>query len=234
MAGYLALGLQTAYYFAPADLIAVFYVGRLTVVAWQHLHITAKSFAVALLTLVLMQDLSLSAFRMYEMKNVIHAKSEMGSMIEGRYQSAPQSVRRIYFPFTQPVHMMELGAYLNYHGVPMQHTDVEMSYSGAVMMIGKAVKKDGPCVSGKPLICHAGSVPEPGDLVVVLPDDFAQSDDLNLYRQPGTEPLLSYAPYPSIPDSLKPFVYPLRVISPECRLGPLPDGFLHASVTAWK
>lgn len=234
MAGYLALGIQTAYYFAPVDLVAVFYLGRLTVFAWQNLHIAARSFAVALLALVLIQDVSLSGFRMYEMKNVIHAKSELGSIIEGRYQSSPQSVKRIFFPFAQAVHMMELGAYLNYRGVPMQRNGSELADSGAVMMIGKALKGDGPCVSGKPLLCHSGSAPEPGDIVVVLPDDFAQNDELNSYRQPGTEPLFSYGPHPPIPDSLKPLVYPLRVISPEFVHGPLPDGFLHASVTVWK
>ena len=234
MAGYLALGMQSAYYFAPADLIAVLYVGRITVLAWQHLHISGKSFAVTLLAFVFIQDLSLSAFRMYEMKNVIHAKSEMGSMIEEHYQDSSQSVQRIFFPFTPATHMMEFGAYLSYRGVPMERENSGMANSGTVTMVGRAVKKDGPCVSGKPLICHTDAAPNPGDLVVVLPDDFAQTDELNLYKQVGKQPLFSYDPYPSIPNPLKSFAYPLRVISPEFFHGPLPDGFLHASVTVWE
>lgn len=233
MAGYVLLGMQTAYYFAPADLIAVLYIGRLTILAWEHLNVGAKSFVVVLSLVVLLQDLSLSAFRVYEMKNVVHAKAEIGSMIEQRYEKSPQSVRRIFFPFTQTVHIMELGAYLSYRGVPIERTVAGAAGTGTVMMVGKTVKKDGPCVSGKPLICHWGEGPEPGDLVVVLPDDFTQSDELSVYRQQGADPLFSYSPRPPIPDSLKPVVNPLHVISPEFFRGPLPDGFLHASVTLW-
>ncbi len=233
MASYLAIGMQSAYYFAPTDLIAVLYIGRFTILAWKHLNLGIKSLAVVLLAVILVQDVSLSAFRMYEMKNIVHAKAEVGSVIEEHFQSFPQSVKRIFFPFTPNVRMMELGAYLSYRGVPMERSSGGVS-SGTVMMVGKAVKKDGPCVNGKPLVCHSGVAPEPGDFLVVLPDDFAQTGELNSYRQPGTELIFSYNPYPSIPDSLRPIVNPLRVISPEFFDRPLPDSFLHTSVSIWK
>jgi hypothetical protein len=234
MAGYVVLGLQSAYYFAPADIIAVLYVGRLMLLGWANMKGGAQSCATVLLAMVFIQDISLSSFRLYEEKNVVRAKAEIGSVIEQRFQSSPQNVRRIFFPSTETVHMMELGAYLTYRGVSIERISGGEAGTGAVMMVGESVKKDGPCVSGKPLLCHPGAEPEPGDLVVMLPDDVTQSGELKSHRQPGTEPLFSYSPWPPIPDFLMPFVRRLHVISPEFFNKPLPDGFLHASVIVWE
>ena len=101
-AGYLALRAQTAYFLAPVDLIAVLYLGRLAILSMENMGLGTRLCALALLSLVLLQDLSLSAFRMYERKNVIHAKAEIGRVIKARYDSDPQYVKRLFFPFTRP------------------------------------------------------------------------------------------------------------------------------------
>jgi hypothetical protein len=105
--------------------------------------------------------------------------------------------------------------------------------TGSVLLVGKAVQKDGPC-GYRAFVCHPESAPEPADLVVVLPDDSTPTDELNLYRQEGTGPLFSYHPRPSIPGWLRPYVNRLHVVSPVYAHKQLPDLWLNASVTAWK
>ena len=75
---------------------------------------------------------------------------------------------------------------------------------------------------------------DPGDLVVVLPDDLTRTDELNSYRQEGTGPLFSYDPRPSIPRWLRPYVNRLHVVSPVFAHEQLPDAWLSASVSVWK
>jgi len=230
-AGYLALRLQSAYYLAPADLIAVLYLGRLAILSIDNMGVVTRSCALALLSLVLLQDLSLSTFRMYEAKNVIHAKAEIARAIKARYESDPQNVKKLFFPFAQPFHLLEFASYLNYIGVPMEGGGSVAA--GNVLMVGKAVQKDGPC-GYRTFVCHTGSIPDHGDLVVVLPDDPALTDELNLYRQEGVEQLFSYYPRPAIPRWLQPYVKHLHVVSPEFAHDQLPDFWLNASVTVWK
>jgi hypothetical protein len=230
-AGYLALRMQSAYFLAPADLIAVLYLGRLAILSIDNMSRLTRWCVLALLALVVLQDLSLSAFRMYERKNVIHAKAEMARAIKARYQNDPQSVKRLFFPFAIPFHMMEFASYLNYIGVPVEGAG--SSATSNVMMVGKNIHQDGPC-SYRTFVCHPGNRPDPGDLVVVLPDDVTNTPELNSYRQEDTRPLLAFDPRPSIPHWLRPYVNPLHVVSPIFAHSQLPDFWLHASVSLWK
>jgi hypothetical protein len=246
-AGYLILRMHSAYYLAPVDLIAVLYLGRLAMLSAKSMSRAASLAVLALLTLILLQDLSLSAFRMYETKNVIHAKSQIGRLIEARYQSGPHNSMRLFFPFAHPYNMMEFAAYLNYLGVPTEFA-VDLDYLGVraerapagifatapVAIAGRAIQKDGPCVVDRPFVCHSAGQPERGDLVVVFPDDSTRADGLILYRQGGTEPLFSYHPYPSIPQLLIPYMSRLHVLSYVFFYHPLPDRWPNASVTVWK
>jgi len=94
------------------------------------------------------------------------------------------------------------------------------------------MRKDGPCVGYRTLICHAATTPDSGDLVIVLPDDNVSLADVTPYESQG-ELLFSYKS--GIPQWVHPFIRHLRIVSP----GPLTqkalrDGWLHASVTTWK
>jgi hypothetical protein len=229
--GYLALRFQSAYYLAPVDLIAVLYLGHLAILSMENKGAGTRFCALVLLSVVLLQDLSLSTFRMYERKNVIHAKVEIGHLIKARYDSDPRNVQRLYFPFSRSFHLLEFASYLNYIGVPMEGAGHVATSN--VMMVGKAIQKDGPC-GYRTFVCHPGSAPVRGDLVVVLPDDSTVTDELNSYRQEGVEPLFSYRPRPSIPRWLEPYVKRLHVVSPTFAHDHLPEYWLNASVTVWK
>lgn len=234
VASYLVLRMQAAYYFAPVDLIALLYLGHLAILSRKNMGLGTKLCAVAVLILILLQSLPLSAFRMYERKNVIHAKAEMGRAIEAQYESGPQNVKRLFFPFASPNRIMEFGAYLNYRGVPTERVPDDTPTTGKVVMVGKAIRADGPCMRGKPLVCRAGRSPDPGDLIVVLPDDLTQTDELNSYGQDSSQLLFSYRPRPSIPRWLRPYVNHLHVVSPAFAHDPLPDLWLNASLNLQK
>ena len=75
---YVALGMESSYYLAPVDLIAVLYTGRVAILSLSGVGLRTKLVAVSILLLVCTQDLALSAFRVYERKNVVHGKALVG------------------------------------------------------------------------------------------------------------------------------------------------------------
>jgi hypothetical protein len=232
--GYLGLGIPTAskHYTAPVDLIALLYVGRLASLSAAKMHLWGKLAALALLLAVVLQDVSLSAFRVFESKSVIHAKGEIAQVVLARYQNAAGDIRRLFFPFASPYIIMEFAYYLDYRGVPVEGIMDTAGGLNSVSVVTRARTKDGPCVNYSNLICHAAATPGQGDLVIVLPDDNQSLADIASYRAQG-ELLFSYEP--GIPQSLYPFVRSLPIVSPpEVTIKELRDGWLHASVTAWK
>ena len=163
LVGYLILRINAGYFLAPADIIAVLYLGHLALLSAKNMGHAHRVCVLALLILVVLQDLSLSAFRMYERKNVIHAKAEMGQAIKRLYQSNPQSVKKLFFPFSQPYRIMEFASYLNYLGIPVEQVSSSSVPDSSVVIVGKVVEMDGRC-SYRTFMCHPGRRPDPGDL----------------------------------------------------------------------
>jgi len=232
-AGYLCLGMFSTNYLAPVDLIAVLYVGRFAILSGEKMRLWSKVAAFILLFAVLLQDVSVSAFYVFERKNVTHAKAEIASVVEARYQGGAGNVQRIFFPFARPKLLMDFASYLDYRGVPVERATVESSGLDSIVLVSKTATKDGPCVVYESLMCHADSRPGLSDLVIVLPDDDASLADINPYGIRG-ELLFSYKPRPRIPQWLYPFVRRLHFASHVFEDRELPDNWLHASVTAWK
>jgi hypothetical protein len=233
LAAYLILRMNAGYFLAPADIIAILYLGHLTLRAMKDMSRGRKLCALAVLMIVVVQDLSLSAFRMYERKNVIHAKVELGQAIKARYEKNPQDVKKLFFPFSKPFHVMEFVSYVNYIGVPVEAVPPGSVASRSVVIVGTAFQTVGPC-GYRTFVCHPGSRPDPGDLVVVLPDDFTTLDELNSYRQESSSQVFSYHPSPSIPQWLIPSRNSLHVVSPIFSQNELPDFWLNASISLSK
>jgi hypothetical protein len=233
LTGYLILRMNSGYFLAPADIIAVLYLGRLTILSLKDMGRGLRLCATVLVILVVLQDLSLSAFRMYERKNVIHAKAEMARVIKARYERNPQDVKRLFFPFAGAFPVLEFVSYLNYIGVPVEEVQAGPAGSSSVVIVGKMFHTVGPC-GYRTFVCHPGDRPEPGDLIVVLPDDSTQIGALNSYRQSAAEELVSYHARPSISRWLKTYVEHLHVVSPIFSQSQLPDSWLDASVTVSK
>jgi hypothetical protein len=225
--GYLVLGISAAakHYSGPIDLVALLYLGHLTL-STTKLQFWHKPIALALLVVIMLQDFWLTAFGLFAQKSVVYAKGEIAQVIQARYQNA--GVRRLFFPFARPYWIMEFASYLDYQGIPVEGlTDA----ADGVSVVSGAMTKDGPCVNYRDLICHAAAKPSAGDLVIVLPDDNQSLADLTPYL--AGEPLFSYEPI--IPQWALSFIKKLPLAaSPDNTQPEFRDGWLHASVTVWK
>jgi hypothetical protein len=246
--GYVKLSIFEVYYLAPVDLIAVLYIGRFAVLSWKWIRSWSKV-AVALLAFVVMfHDILVSAFVLYERKNVIHAKAEIASIVETQYRRATGKALKLFFPYAGGYAIKEFGAYLSSRGITVEGVDDETSAPKSVVLAearrtriknapGRPAE-DGPCVGWVTMPCQLLDGPAPGDLVIVLPDDEVSLAEISVYRENG-ELLWFSKPYPPIPiwlhwvfDSLR--RWPLGAESRYNRDYSLPDRWLDASVTLWK
>jgi hypothetical protein len=231
-AAFLFLRMFASYYLAPVDLIAVLYVGHFGVLSWRRTQIYKKIAMATLVSALLVFEVLLSTFCVYEDKNVVHGKAETALAIQTHLQS-PGSIRRLYFPFTSPVLIMQFVSYLNYRGVAVEGVASRPTEANAVVVIGRSIAKDGPCVDYATPICHPGTRPAPGDLVIVLPDDEVPESQAASYRAPK-DLVASYEPRPRIPPWLSPVFDRLRIVSPHSVRVAVPDRWLDASVATWR
>jgi hypothetical protein len=234
---YYYLGIFNAWYLAPADLIAVLYVGRLGVLSWKKMGSWNKAAASILVFTVLIQDVSLSALAVFERKNVIQAKVKVARVIQTQYWNDGGNALRLFFPFATPYVIMEFASYLSYRGVPVEGAEAEPNELNNVALATSGVAEDGPCVEWRSLRCHTVKGPDRGDLVIVLPDDEASLAEASAYRAQG-ELLFSYEPRPRMPQWLRSLVRNLvgnlRMTLPIFVHKTLPDRSMDASVTLWR
>jgi hypothetical protein len=231
-AGYLGLGMFAAYYLAPVDLIAVLYMGRLAVLSAAKWYLWGKLAVLVIISSILIQDVALSAFRIFEQKNVIHVKGQIAEVVQAQYRYSAGKPQKLFFPFASPYMIMEFASYLGYLGVSVEGAPNALGKTNDMMMAARATTGDGPCISYRSFICHAASMPDPGDLVIILPDDNPSLAEVALYRE-RADILFSHETH--VPKWLYPFIRILRIASP----GPpvqkdLPDGWLYGSATMWK
>jgi hypothetical protein len=229
---FLYLRIFAAWYLAPVDLIAVLYVGRFAVLSWKKMRSWSKIAALMVAFAVLLQDVLLSAWVVFERKNGIHAKLEIARVVETRYRSSAGKDFRLFFPLASPYVADEFAHYLNYRGVPAEGAEwwSEAVGPNGVVLATRAVAKDGPGVGWISLRDHAVSGPHSGDLVIVLPDDEGSLAEASLYRERG-ELLFSYEPRPPMPQWLYSLVGSLRMLPPFGHKAP--DRWMDGSVTAW-
>jgi hypothetical protein len=234
-----------AWYLAPVDLIAVLYVGRFAVLSWKTMRSWMKPAASMLAGTILLQNVLFSAFAVFERKNDIHAKAEIASVVKTRYRSGGGDVLRLFFPFANPVVIMEFASYLSYRGVPIKGPVGAIGRRNSVVLTTPALAKDERCwPDGPDFMCRAVSEPAPGDLVIVLPDDEASRAEASVYRAGGEEEqLFFYEPRPFFPHWLHSLAAHLVGRLTIAALRPaafrdahktLSDRWMDASVTAWK
>jgi hypothetical protein len=218
---YLYLGMFTAYYLAPVDVIAVLYVGRFILLSWNGLRPWPRVVVIALASVVVFQDVSFSAFTAFERKNVIHAKVEMANFLVARYHASKAKIPRLFFPFADPYIIMEYVIYLNYRGLPISD----------VTSVKRGIATDNRCIAYRSVRCLPATEPAAGDLVIVLPDDEVPLLDTAVYRHRGRL-LFFYQPYPRVSYWLYSLVgnFPLNSGGFDRTR---PDRWLDASITAW-
>jgi hypothetical protein len=233
---YLYLSMFRVHYPAPVDLIAVLYVGRFAVLSWKKMPSWAKPAVTALVLIILCQDVLVSAFVVFERKDVIQGKARIASVVQAQYRRDLKKGIRLFFPFAGGYVIMEFGAYLNSLGVPVEGaTDEASGPNGVVLTRASRVSvKDGPCVEWTSITCHFVPGPTSGDLVIVLPDDDASLAKVSAYRDKGVV-LLCSEPRLPIPRWLHSLFDGLPIGSQGTyRYDPLPDRWMDASVTKWQ
>jgi hypothetical protein len=231
--GYLCLSMYAAYYLAPVDIIAVLYIGRFVILRWGQFAPQLKAVVALTLIAIALQDLSLSAFRAFERKNVIHAKAEMAEVIKKHVPTGPRETQRLFFPFSTPYTVMEYGAYLSYRGVAIDGVVDKPSGPAKIELVSRNTSKSGRCVDYRAIVCNTGMEPDRGDLVILLPDDDASPRQVDAYRD-GGDAIFSYEPHPILPRWLFPLVNDLSIVSPIASRKDLTDTWLHASVIVWR
>ncbi|MFZ3215819.1 MAG: hypothetical protein WA192_07150 [Candidatus Acidiferrales bacterium] len=235
-AAYLHLRLCMPYYLAPVDFIAVLYVGRYVVLSWHKLRLTNRMMMSALAVVVLLQCMSLSAFRLYERENIIRAKAELATTIAARTYSDSTHVQRLFFPFSTPYIITEFASYLTYRHIRVEGFEptAKSSAPRGVAIVSPAFTGDGRCLSYAEFLCHAaGSGPAPGDLIIELPDDLEPESAASRYRA-GGDVLFSYQPRPRILQSIYSSYSYFHIISLPFWFKDLPDRWLQASISQWK
>ena len=234
-AAYICLRMVRPYYLAPVDFIALLYVGRLLAVSWDKMRPWSRMAASVVALAVLAQNLSFSAFHVYERENMIHAKVILADVIAARSEANANHAGRLFFPFSDTYPLTEFASYLVYRGVLVEGEDAalgsEVPYGDVI--VSPAFTKDSSCVDYRRFVCHAAKSPRSGDLVIELPDDLESMAQIEPYRMGGSQ-LITYNPRPGIPQSIYPSLNYLRVVSYRWRFVNLPDRWLQASITEWK
>jgi hypothetical protein len=183
----------------------------------------------------LLQNVSLSAFHVYERENILQAKVELADVVVAKSRSDSGHVLRLFFPFSNPYPLTEFASYLIYRGIRVEGEGAVASskVSSTAVIISPAIGKDGLCVDYRGFVCHADSSPDSGDLVIELPDDIESTAQIKPYRM-GGEQLIAYNPRPDIPQWMDPMLSYLRIVSYRWRFTNVSDRWLHASITEWR
>jgi hypothetical protein len=226
---YLYLRISSEYYLAPVDLIALLYAGRFAVRSFEKARLWRKSVVSILVFIVVFQNVLFSVVKIYQWKNTIHANVEIARVVAEQYRSRGGRSLTLFFPFSSPYVIMEFAAYLSYRGIPVEGADAANAGPDPIVLAGRAVDRDGPCVAYRRIRCQAARRPAPGDLTIVLPDDEASRTEASLYRARGI--LLYYQPRPALPawpvaqlDKLAGGVFQTTI----------PDRWMDASVAIWE
>jgi hypothetical protein len=163
---------------------------------------------------------------------VVYAKAEIGQAIEEHFNENPQTVKRLYFPFATPFSILEFASYLNYLGVPIEQGSAKTVQKPGVILTGDLVRNEGPC-GYRAFLCHPGSAPQPGDLVIILPDDASSLAAIAAYQSDSKSTLFAYEPHPQLQGGLRSLVNQLHFVSPAFETKPFPDSWLTGSVSVW-
>lgn len=234
-AAYIYLRMVRPYYLAPVDLIALLYVGRLLAVSWNKMRPWSRIATSVLVFAVSVQNLSFSAFHVYERENMIHAKAKLADVIVVQSEANVNHAVRLFFPFSDTYPLTEFASYLVYRGVRVEGEGEAASseHRNTAAIVTPAFVKDGPCVDYRRFVCHAAKSPSSGDLVIELPDDLESKAQIDPYRAGGNQ-LITYSPRPVIPQWMIPTLGYLRTVSYRWRFMELPDRWLRASITEWR
>jgi len=177
--GVVSLRISSGYYMAPVDLFALLYLANISLL-WLS---KASRFRIAAVAtaffFVLFDDIAYSSFRMVERKGVITTKSQFADFLSSYLSAAKSRKVELFFPYSDGYRLMGLASYLRYRGFPLQGDDVASNETAAGLVIASPENfYDSRCVSYRDYSCVHTERPDPGALIVILPDDDVSMSDV--------------------------------------------------------
>lgn len=180
---YLGMRMFREYFLAPADVIALLYMGRFVYRSWGTMATPLRVATAALGLVIVFQNLDHTSLRVLERKWFTQGKRQIAGVILDRYQREQESVLKLYFPVTLPYAVSEYAAYLSYRGLPVEGDRAASQGKPGVELYAGEITQTGRCVVWQAFVCHAG--PASGEsLTVVMPDDPIPDGKWEQYHRP--------------------------------------------------
>jgi len=222
-----ATRLFSPYYMAPTDLVAVLYLG------WLAARSSRSGWVAALVCFIAVQDIAYSSFRVIERKNTLRSKIELAEFLEADLQTPGVAQLRLFFPYTRASRLMEFAGYLSYKGFAIQSDESrDPPERASLVLAGPGEFPGGHCVDYRPFWCLHESAPQPGDLVVLFPDDVVPPGVRQSLEQRDR---LVYGRTPvAAPRAARSLFSVLRTVSDSFADVPLPEDWLELRVFSEK
>ena len=226
--GILALRINSGYYMAPVDFIAVFYLAHMARL-WLRKPVPVRVFSIAGIVIAFMSQAAVySSARAIERKGTIAAKAGLAEFLENYLPEVHNDSVELFFPYSNGYHLMGLSSYLNYKGFRLEGQGDSGSKTGPkIIFKGRERFVDNKCIGYRDYSCIHAEDPSPGALVVVLPDDSVSIDELRGIAKDF--PQLFYMDCPVCTAHPRLFNL-LHAISAEYSLSPLPGHWLQLHV----
>jgi hypothetical protein len=226
--GILALRLNSGYYLAPTDFVAILYLATMSAV-WLSKPTKVRLSVVAIAILcVLLQEVAYSSFHMAERKSLVTTKRQLADFMKSFLSTANSSTVNLFFPFASGYHLMELSSYLAYRGFRVAGQDATTGNGPSIVIEGREQFDGNRCVQYRDYACvHQESAPA-GALIVVLPDDNVSMSDVEGIGE-NSVLLLSLNPC-TVCSGEGSALRSLHAISAEFSRKPLPEHWLQLQV----
>jgi len=227
--GVVSVRINSGYYMAPVELFALLYLANMSLL-WLSKASGLRMAVVAVAFLsVLLHDVAYSSFRMVERKGVITTKSQFADFLSGYLSAAKSPKVELFFPYADGYRLMGLSSYLRYKGFPLQGQHVASNETSPRLVIaGREPFDDSRCVNYRDYACIHTERPDPGALIVILPDDDVSRSDVQRAAK-DSDPVFSANACAACtkPDSR---FRSLHAISVEFSVKPLPEHWLRLDV----
>jgi hypothetical protein len=171
-AAFLRLKLFSSYYWALVDLVATLYLARLARSLWP-VGRAVRLGIVAAASVIVAQALAFTAFLAVEHKDLIGSRVRLAAFLQAYRSQSNEPRIDVFFPYATAYRVMELGAFLEYKGVPTDRAGrvVEPGQPPLLRLATPHPYADGQCVDYQPIACHRWTAPPSHSLIVLLPED---------------------------------------------------------------
>jgi hypothetical protein len=226
--GILALRINSGYYMAPVDFIAIFYLANMARL-WLQRPARVRVFSIAGIVITVMSQAAVySSVRAVERKETIAAKAGLAEFLKNYLPTIHKDSVELFFPYANGYHLMGLSSYLNYKGFRLDGQGDSGSKTGPkIIFKGREKFADNKCMGYRDYSCIHAEDPSPGAIVVVLPDDSVSNNELRDIAKDF--PQLFYLDCPVCTAHPRWFNL-LHAISAEYSLRPLPGHWLQLHV----